>query len=398
MSGDTADLTAQIAALSAEINEELIEIQQDIHAHPELSWQEYRTTELVAERLRQAGLEPHLFESTTGLYCDIGSGEKAVALRADLDALPVAENSGVDYTSTVAGVAHACGHDVHTTMVLGAGLILAKLNDAGLLGHRVRLIFQPAEEVQPGGALRLIEQGVLGSVCEIFALHCDPKIDVGQVGTRIGPITSASDEVDVIVRSHGGHTSRPHLTGDVVYALAQIITQLPAILGRRLDPRSGVNLTWGSVQSGSTHNAIPSSGVARGTLRCLDADASEQAASVIAAAAQEIAAPYGVEVELRHTRGVPPVINDDTPTRVLDNAVREVVGVDNLILTEQSLGGEDFAWYTQRVPGSMARLGVRPAGAPIFDIHSAEFVADQSAIAIGSKLLATVAIRTSVKG
>jgi amidohydrolase len=387
----------RVNQLVATLQPELVEIRRDIHAHPELGRTEQRTTRLVAERLRLAGLSPRLLPGT-GLTCDIGpspveTGRRRIALRADMDALPVQETTGLPYASTVHGVAHACGHDVHTTALLGAGLVLAELHEAGELPTGVRLVFQPAEEVQPGGALDVLQAGALDGIGRIFALHCDPKVDVGRIGSRIGPITSASDEITVVLTGPGGHTSRPHLTADLVYALGQVITQVPAVLGRRLDPRSGVNLTWGAVQSGSAHNAIPASGSVRGTLRCLDVRAWEKASQVLHAAVEQVVAPYGVEVEVRHQRGVPPVENDERAVAVLEAAARDVLGEEAVQLTEQSLGGEDFAWYLTRVPGAMARLGTRTPGGRTYDIHQGDLVVDERAIAAGAALLARAALR-----
>lgn len=388
---------ARVVELAEQFREELVAIRRDIHAHPEIARTETRTTALIAERLRRAGLEPRLLAGT-GLTCDIGpspalTGLRRVALRADIDALPLVETTGLPFASTVHGVSHACGHDVHTTIVLGVGLVLAELHRAGELTRPVRLIFQPAEEVQPGGALDLLDQGVLDGVNEIYAVHCDPKVDAGSIGTRIGPITSASDEVTVTVTSSGGHTSRPHLTGDVVYALGQIITQVPAVLGRRLDPRSGVNLTWGAVSAGQAHNAIPTTGTVRGTLRCLDVRAWEQAAQVLHDAVEQVAEPYGVGVEVVHHRGVPPVENDELCTTALETAAREVLGPQTVLLTEQSLGGEDFAWYLTKVTGAMARLGTRTPGGRTYDIHQGDLQVDERAISAGVALLARVAVQ-----
>lgn len=388
---------SRVTQLVATLQPELVEIRRDIHAHPELGRTEQRTTHLVADRLRLAGLAPKLLPGT-GLTCDVGpstveTGRRRIALRADIDALPVQETTGLPYASTVHGVAHACGHDVHTTALLGAGLVLAELHEAGELPTGVRLIFQPAEEVQPGGALDVMGEGALDGVGRIFALHCDPKVDVGRIGSRIGPITSASDEITVVLTGPGGHTSRPHLTADLVYALGQVITQVPAVLGRRLDPRSGVNLTWGAVQAGSAHNAIPASGSVRGTLRCLDVRAWERASQVLHAAVEEVTAPYGVEVEVRHQRGVPPVENDERAVAVLEAAARDVLGEEAVQLTEQSLGGEDFAWYLTKVPGAMARLGTRRRGGRTYDIHQGDLVVDEGAIAAGAALLARAALR-----
>ena len=374
---------------------ELVAIRRDLHAHPELARTEERTTRVVAERLRAAGLTPHLLPGS-GLWCDIGptvaaSGARRVALRADLDALPVPDTCGAPWASVHRGVAHACGHDVHTTAVLGAGLALARLAADGGLDVGVRLIFQPAEEVQPGGAIDVINEGGLDGVGEIFSVHCDPKLDVGLVGTRIGPITSASDEVTVTVTGEGGHTSRPHLTGDVVFALGQVITQVPAVLGRRLDPRSGVNLTWGAVRAGTVHNAIPATGTVMGTLRCLDVRAWERASAVFEQAVADVVHPLGVEVEVKHQRGVPPVENRAESTAVLEAAAHDMLGPEAVRLTEQSLGGEDFAWYLTRVPGAMARLGTRTPGGRTYDIHQGDLRVDERAVEAGALLLARAA-------
>lgn len=391
--------TVSVDRLNARVDaylDEMIALRRDLHAHPEIARTERRTTEVVAARLRAAGLSPRLLPGT-GLVCDIGpspveSGRRRVALRADLDALPVADACGEPWHSTAPGVAHACGHDVHTAVVLGAGLVLAELDEAGALRQGVRLLFQAAEEIQPGGALDAIEAGAMDGVAQVFAVHCDPKLDVGRVGTRIGPITSASDPVTVTLSAAGGHTSRPHLTGDVVFALGQVITQVPAVLGRRLDPRSGVNLTWGQVHAGTANNAIPATGVVRGTLRCLDVRAWEEAAAVLREAVTHVVAPYGVDVDVQHHRGVPPVENDSASTRLLDVAVRDVLGGDALELTEQSLGGEDFAWLLTRAAGAMARLGTRTPGGRTYDIHQGDFQVDEAAIGVGIRVLARVAI------
>jgi amidohydrolase len=390
----TEPVSAQLTALYDGLRDELVAIRRDIHAHPELGRTEVRTTGLLEDRLRAAGLEPHLLPGT-GLVCDIGpgpavTGRQRIALRADLDALPVLDATGLPWASTTRGIAHACGHDVHTTAVLGAGLLLAQVTDQMTTG--VRLVFQPAEEVQPGGALDVIAAGGLDGVGQIFAFHCDPKVDVGQVGTRIGPITSASDEVTVTISGPGGHTSRPHLTGDVVFALGQVITQVPAILGRRLDPRSGVNLTWGAVQAGSAHNAIPATGSVRGTLRCLDVRAWEKASEVFHAAVENVVASLEVQVEVRHHRGVPPVENASHATEILEEAAREVLGSGSVLLTEQSLGGEDFAWYLTKVPGAMARLGTRTPGGRTYDIHQGDLRVDERAVEVGALFLARAAL------
>lgn len=392
----SSPVAVRVAQLAAEHRAEILDLRRRIHANPEVARTEHGTTALVADRLRAAGLRPRFFPGT-GLSCDIGpsvvaSGRRLLALRADLDALPVDEATDLPFRSVRRGISHACGHDVHTAAVLGAGLVLARMAADGELASGIRLVFQPAEEVHPGGAHDAMEAGVLEGVGLILALHCDPHLDVGSIGTRIGPITSASDSVTVTVTSPGGHTSRPHLTGDVVFALGQVITQVPAVLGRRLDPRSGVNLTWGAVRAGATHNAIPTSGSVRGTMRCLDARAWQRAEEVFTAAVQQVTAPYDVTVEVDVQRGVPPVENDADATRLFEEAATTAFGEGSIHLTEQSLGGEDFAWYLTVVPGALARLGTRTPGSPTYDLHQAEFRVDERAIDVGVRLLAGTAL------
>ena len=246
-----SSLVSAACAAVDELADELVAIRRDVHAHPELAWQEERTTNLVAKRLEEAGVRLQLLPKS-GLIADVGSTDgPTVALRADLDALAVDDLTDDPWRSAYPGVAHACGHDVHTAALLGAGLALARLEAAGGIGGRVRLLFQPAEEVMPGGALELISTGALDGVLHVFGLHCDPALDVGQIGLREGPLTGAADAMTVRLRGRGGHTSRPHLTQDLTFALGTLVTQLPAALSRRLDPRAGVSLVWGMMRSGS---------------------------------------------------------------------------------------------------------------------------------------------------
>jgi amidohydrolase len=373
--------------------DELLDLRRDLHAHPELSWQEVRTTDLVTHHLDEVGWR--LTRSgESGVVAEIGDETgPVVALRADLDALPVNDTTTDPWQSQVPGVAHACGHDVHTTALLGAGLALAEVRAEGLLPGRVRLLFQPAEEVMPGGATRLMNAGALDDVAGIFCLHCDPTIDVGQVGLREGPITGAADSLEIRLSGTGGHTSRPHLTEDLTFALAKIVTELPSVLSRRLDPRAGVSVVWGHVQAGRATNVIPDSGTLAGTVRMLDAVAWSDMEQRIRQHVAEIIAPYGVRADVDYRRGVPPVVNDAASAALLGRAVDDVLGAGGRAPTAQSLGGEDFAWYLTRVPGAMGRLGTRTPGGPTYDIHQGNLRVDERATVIGAKVLATVAVR-----
>ena len=385
------DLVEALDAFLARHETELIGFRRDLHAHPEPGYAERRTTRLVAERLAAAGLSPVLLPQSTGLYVDIGEPTPRVALRADLDALPMDDEKVVPYRSTVPGMCHACGHDVHTTMLLGAGLFLAERAAGGSLQGGVRLIFQPAEEAA-SGAKGAIAAGALDSVSRVFALHCDPRLDTGLVGVRAGAITAACDKVKVTLAGPGGHTARPHLTADVVYALGKIVTEVPAALTRRVDPRAGLSLVWGHVSSGSAANAIPDTGVAEGTVRCLDADVWRSALALIEDLVQSVAMPYGVTAKVEYLSAVPPTVNEAVSAAMIASAAAAVLGPGAVTETPQSLGGEDFAWYLDLVPGAMARLGTRmPGTLTAGDLHQPTFDVDENAIGIGIRVLAGTA-------
>jgi len=383
--------TALVETVVEKHADELVDLRRDLHAHPELSWEETRTTDLMAHHLDQVGWEVTR-TGDSGLIADLGVSGTRVALRGDLDALPVTDTTDDPWQSKVPGVAHACGHDVHTTGLLGAGLALAEVHAAGLLPGRVRLLFQPAEEVMPGGATMLMDRGALDEVSRIFCLHCDPSLDVGHIGMREGPITGAADSLAIRLTGTGGHTSRPHLTEDLTFALAKIVTELPAVLSRRLDPRAGVSVVWGHVSAGRAANVIPDSGTLAGTVRMLDAIAWSDMEERIRTHVGEIAAPYGVHAEIDYRRGVPPVVNDPATVSILGRAVDAVLGPEGRAPTSQSLGGEDFAWYLTRVPGAMARLGTREPGGPTYDIHQGNLRVDERATVIAAKVLAAAAV------
>ncbi|WP_432072082.1 M20 family metallopeptidase [Streptomyces wuyuanensis] len=382
--------------LSDALRTELISFRRDLHMHPELGNQEFRTTAAIKARLEAAGLHPQVLSTGTGLVCDVGTDRvrPMLALRADIDALPIPDTkTGVPYRSTVPDRAHACGHDVHTTAVLGAGLVLAELDRQGLLPHPVRLIFQPAEEVLPGGAADAIESGALDGVGRIIAVHCDPRVDVGRIGLRIGPITSACDRLEITLDGPGGHTARPHLTTDLVTAAAKIVTEVPALLSRRVDTRSGLALTWGRIESGHACNVIPQQAELAGTVRCLDLPAWREAPDLVHAAVDEIATLHRAKSQINYIRGVPPVVNDPMITELLRDAHAARRGSQAIEDTEQSLGGEDFSWYLEHVPGAMARLGVRtPGSGSRLDLHRGDFDVDEEAIRVGVELFTAAAL------
>ncbi|GGR98811.1 peptidase [Streptomyces humidus] len=389
--------------LPEELRAELVAFRRDLHMHPELGNQEFRTTAAIKARLEKAGLAPRVLAVGTGLICDIGTvgaadGVPVLAMRADIDALPIPDTkTECAYRSTVPDRAHACGHDVHTTVVLGAGLVLAELHRQGRLPRPVRLIFQPAEEVLPGGAADAIEDGALDGVGRIIAVHCDPRVDAGLIGLREGAITSACDRLEISLDGPGGHTARPHLTTDLVTAAARVVTDVPALVGRRVDTRAGLAVTWGRIESGHAPNVIPQHAELSGTVRCLDIEAWRQAPDIVVAAIDEVANLHRAKSEINYVRGVPPVVNDADVTGLLRDAMVARRGETGVEGTEQSLGGEDFSWYLERVPGAMARLGVRPPGErTVRDLHQGDFDADESAITVGVELFTAAALLDAV--
>jgi len=368
----------------------LIDFRRDLHRHPEISYQEHATTEKIATWLRANGLAPQVLGSGTGLICDVGDGDgPRVALRADIDALAMDDLTDSEYTSRTPGVAHACGHDVHTAVVLGAGIALQALDEIGRLPAPVRLIFEPGEESVPGGAVEIIAEGWVKDVDAIFGLHCDPKLDLGRFGVRSGAITSASDTVAIELRGPGGHTARPERTVDMVRAVGLVATHMPSRFAELAAPFGEARLVFGAVHSGDAHNVIPGAAVLRGTLRTPSAQLQEFATELLSQALAEITEPTGATWLLDHERGIPPVVNDAAATEVMAAAARAAVGADAAVETEQSWGGDSFGWFLQEIPGSYGRLGThdpRSTG-PRLDLHASTFDVDERAIGVGVRIL-----------
>ena len=388
-------MTPMVDKLAAEVDDwvaahadHLISVRRHLHAHPEPAFAEVATTEFLEERLRARGLAPRRLPGGTGLVVEVGAGDPVVVLRGDIDALPLADVKDVPYASTREGVCHACGHDVHTTVVLGAALALASMPE---LPGTVRIVFQPAEETVPGGALGVLAAGELDGVSRAFALHCDPAVEVGSIGLRTGPITAACDHVEVTLTGPGGHTARPQLTVDLVDALARVVTEVPGLLSRQVDPRAGMSLVWGAIAAGTAANAIPQRGVVRGTLRVLDRAAWDGAEALVRSLIVRVAAASGAGVEVDYVRGVPPVVNDDGSVALLRAAAVDTVGAGSVVLSPQSMGGEDFGWFADRAPIALARLGTWDGGERL-DLHRGTFDVDERAIAVGVGLLARAAL------
>ncbi|MEX3505145.1 amidohydrolase [Corynebacterium sp. LK2510] len=365
--------------------ETVIGWRRHLHAHPELANSEVETTAFISEVLREHGLTPVPFPGT-GLYVDLGpsTGDR-LAFRGDIDALAVPELTGLEFASSTPGVSHACGHDIHTTVMLALACALCDVE----LDSGIRIIFQPAEEVMGTGAVDVIEWGALNGVAAIYALHVEPRLRVGQIGVRAGAITSAADIINLEITGPGGHTSRPQMTADVIYGLGAVITQLPALLSRRVDPRTGTVAVFGNVEAGIAANAIPERGLLRGTIRTADIGTWRNMETLISELIEQILAPTGCSHTLHYERGVPPVLNDDVATALIVDAGR-AIDPHAVVSTQQSSGGEDFSWYLERVPGAMVRLGAWSGRGEKQDLHRGDLNVDERCIGVGVRLFGAV--------
>jgi len=373
-----------------EHGEGLIALRRNLHAHPELSGMEFATTDLIAERLTLAGLEPLRLSSGTGLICDLAGSHvdgPMFALRADIDALGMEDDKDVPYRSQVPGVAHACGHDVHTAIVLGVALYYAHHLDE--LPGRLRFIFQPAEELVPGGALSVLADDGLSGVDAIIGYHCEPKLDVGRIGLRSGAISSAADKVCIKLEGPGGHTARPELTVDMIAIAADVIRELPRRVDELIGEQGHVKLVFGSVHAGDAANVIPSHCELFASVRTPRADLWERLPALVGEALADVLADTDAAFDIAYTHGVPPVVNDAGVTGLVRRAGERELGADGIYETTQSWGGDDFAWFLREVPGSYIRLGVHDPssdGARL-DLHAGHFDVDERSIAQGIRLM-----------
>ena len=374
-----ATLAATIAAHARAVAPDAVRMRRDLHRHPEVAWTERRTTYRIAEALSSYGLDPVVRADLVGLTLEIGTGSPIVGFRADIDAIPIHEETGAPYRSQIDGVMHACGHDAHSAIAVGIARTLAMLDE---LPGTARIIFQPAEEELPSGAAKLVEEGVVDDLEALIAFHVDPTIPPGVVGLKTGPITSAADKLHIRLTGPGGHTSRPHRTVDLVQVAARIVVDLPAMVRSELDPRQHLAMVFGRISGGDTANAIPTHVDISGTARVQESEVWDGLAEIIDRQVEAIAAPFGAGIEVSHLRGAPPVDNDAAVIETIESAAAAVLGPEGVHPTPQSMGSEDFAWFLDHVPGALIRLGVGKNQHPV-DLHSPTFEIDETAIEHG---------------
>jgi amidohydrolase len=384
-------LKDKIRQLAGKYSPEFISVRRHLHEYPELSYQEFETSKYVQARLSETGI-PFRTMATTGVVGLIegkNPGKRVIALRADMDALPIKEENDVPYRSKNEGIMHACGHDVHTSILLGAARILHELKDQW--EGTVKLIFQPGEEKNPGGASLLIKEGVLLDPAPqaIFGLHVHPGLEIGKLSFRGGMVMASADEIYITIKGKGGHAAAPHLTVDTILVASHLIVALQQIISRNRNPLSPSVLSITSVQGGHTTNVIPTEVKLMGTFRAMDEQWRFAAHELIRKQATGLVHSMGAEIDLHIDVGYPMVYNNESLDTLARSTAAAYMGPENVLETEVRLGAEDFGYYTRQIPGCFYRLGVMNKEKNIVSgVHTPTFNIDESAIGIGAGMMA----------
>lgn len=384
----------RIQAIVEKLAPRLTEIRRHLHAHPELSGAEYQTAVYVAGVLSSCGLRVQEAVGKTGVVGELQGAQSGVpwlALRTDMDALPIQELTQVSYASRQVGVMHACGHDVHTTVGLGVAMVLSQLADE--LPGSIRFLFQPAEEIAKGAGW-MVQDGVMEGVAAILSVHVFPSIPAGAIGVRYGALTAAADDLEIQILGESGHGARPHEAVDAIWVAAQTISALQQAISRTLNPLHPTVLTIGQIAGGRAPNVIADRVQLSGTVRSLHPEMRDRLPSWIEEIVAGVCKPYNARYEVNYMRGTPSVQNDWMLTQLLEEAAVEALGRDRVHqLPEPSLGAEDFAMYLEHAPGSMFRLGVGSADRPNYPLHHPKFEVDEAAIVTGVMVLANAVYR-----
>ena len=387
-------LSSAIKTLAKQYHAEFVQVRNHLHAHPELSYQEFETCKFIQAKLQELEI-PYTVIATTGVVGIIegkNPSSRIIAIRGDMDALPITEENNVGYKSLNAGIMHACGHDVHTTCILGAAKILNELKDEW--EGTVKLIFQPGEEKNPGGASLMIKEGVLENPRPqgIFGLHVHPGLELGKLSFRKGRVMASADEIYITIKSKGGHAAAPHLTADTVLIASHLIVSLQQIISRNNNPLTPSVLSICSIQGGHTTNVIPSEVKLMGTFRAMDESWRYKAHELIKKQTTQLVEAMGAEANVLIDVGYPFVDNDPALTEIAWQLANEYMGKENVEETELRMGAEDFGFYTQVVPGCFYRLGVRnEAKGIIHNVHTPRFNIDEAAIETGMGMMAYLA-------
>ncbi|NEQ24172.1 MAG: amidohydrolase [Microcoleus sp. SIO2G3] len=381
-------MLSRIKELAEALKPRLIEIRRHIHAHPELSGQEHQTAAYVAGVLSSCGIVVQEAVGKTGLIGELvgRTDERLVAIRTDMDALPITERTSLEFASRRQGIMHACGHDVHTTVGLGTAMVLSQLGE--VFPGNTRFLFQPAEEIAQG-AKWMVKDGAMNDVSAIFSVHVFPSIPAGSIGIRSGALTAAADDLEIIIMGESGHGARPHEAIDAIWIASQVITTLQQAISRTQNPLRPMVLTIGQISGGRASNVIADQVRLTGTVRSLHPDTHADLPGWIESIVASVCNPFGGRYEINYRRGVPSVQNDLALTQLLEASAKEAWGSDRVqILPEPSLGSEDFSIYLQHAPGTMFRLGVGFRDKQNYPLHHPQFEVDETAIVTGVVTLA----------
>jgi amidohydrolase len=377
-------MLAEIKDIAQKFTPRLIEIRRHLHAHPELSGKEHQTSAYIAGVLSSCGLNVKEAVGKTGVVGELvgkGSDRRILAIRTDMDALPIQEHLDLDFASANPGIMHACGHDVHATLGMGTAMVLSQLSSS--LPGNVRFLFQPAEEIALG-AKWMVQDGVMKDVDAIYGVHVFPSIPARCVGIRYGALTSAADELEIIIQGESGHGARPHQAIDAIWIAAQVITSLQQAISRTQNPLHPIVLSLGQIEGGRAPNIIADRVTMKGTVRSLHPESYNNLPQWIENIVQGVCQIYGAKYQVDYRRGVPSVHNDNTLTQIIEAAAREAWGDESVqILPEPSLGAEDFSVYLDKVPGCMFRLGVGHDRKTNYPLHHPKFEVDENAILTG---------------
>ncbi len=384
------DIGPELDQMIRRIEPDLVAIRRDIHAHPETGFDTVRTAGIVADRLRGLGLPVTTGVGQTGVVCEIAGGRKGpcVILRADMDALPIQEETGLPYASTRPGKMHACGHDLHTASLLGAAEALAQV--APRLSGTVRLVFQPAEETQESGAAAMIADGAADGADIAIAFHNRPELAAGRISLSRGASTASSDEFRVVLHGRSGHAARPHAAIDPIVGAAYVITQLQTVISREMDPALSAVLTVGHIEGGATQNIIPDSCMFEGTVRCRSPQSRERAEAAFRRVCSGAADAMGLVATIDYVRGAPPLMNDDALVDKAAEALGAQFDAPVLVEAGSSFGAEDFSYFSERMPSIQILIG---SGQPGRDdrVHNSDYQPDEACIARSAIALARMA-------
>jgi len=365
----------------------MVEFRRDLHMHPEVSFQEVRTPQLIADYHRALGLEVRTGVGGRGVVATLRGGlpGKTVALRADFDALPIDDEKDVPYKSTIPGVMHACGHDIHTAGLLGVAKALSEVKDQ--LRGNVVFVHQFAEEVSPGGALPMIEDGCLDGVDVIYGAHVQSPLETGVVGTVIGPAMATADTIGIEIRGKGGHGAEPHKTVDPIVIASHLILALQHVASRQTDPLESVVVTIGSIHGGSASNIIPETVKLTGTVRTFKREVQQATEESIGRLVEQVCGAFGAEGKLDYEHGYPTVVNHAEQTELVTEVARAVVGAENVVDMVPMMGGEDFAYYLQKVPGTFFFVGGRNEELKaVYPHHHPRFDVDERSMLITGRI------------